>query len=355
MRSPIVTIHTVSSISPVTARKNKHCLHFFSCARRVKASIRCNVLTKEQLEIRASRCGSNDAPSVCGYNRFRSPMDVWLAKTGRSTFEGNEATDIGNELEESIARMVDKRLGIGPLHKVTKTTVLGPFCATPDFVSDSGEILEIKNVGSTMADDWEGDEPPIYVRAQLQWQMMVCGLSSGFVGALIGGRRVRHFGPYGADTEWQERMITMVTAFWKDHVIPEIPPPFTGSTADDEYLKSEHPRNIHDVRPATDEENVRAAELRVRREVARHHARELHRIESEIKDSIAAHSGIETTSGKLSWIATKDRQSVDWEAAAVRLGKLAGKEAFEAAVADYTFTTPGYRVLRVPRSWGPKK
>ena len=67
---------------------------------------------EEWLEWRRRGIGGSDAAAVAGLNRWRSPMQVWLEKTGQIEGSGdNEAMYWGRILEDIIADEFSRRTG----------------------------------------------------------------------------------------------------------------------------------------------------------------------------------------------------------------------------------------------------
>jgi len=57
-------------------------------------------------EERRKYIGASEVAAVMGYDRYRTPLDVFREKTGLSTpFEGNNHTERGNRLEPIAAQL----------------------------------------------------------------------------------------------------------------------------------------------------------------------------------------------------------------------------------------------------------
>ena len=79
-----------------------------------KAVIDTNNLSYEQwLEYRKTGIGGSDASVVCGVNKYRSPVELWLEKTGQLPYqEAGEAAYWGTQLEPVVRSEFTKRTGI---------------------------------------------------------------------------------------------------------------------------------------------------------------------------------------------------------------------------------------------------
>jgi len=72
------------------------------------------LLTKEQKAARFSGIGGSDAAAAIGINPYRTPVDVWMEKTGRSDrpdLSDNQAVHFGNVLEDIVAKEYQRRTG----------------------------------------------------------------------------------------------------------------------------------------------------------------------------------------------------------------------------------------------------
>ena len=68
---------------------------------------------EQWLEWRRKGIGGSDASIVCGINKYRSPIELWLDKTGQAVFEeAGEAAYWGTILEPVVREEFTKRTGI---------------------------------------------------------------------------------------------------------------------------------------------------------------------------------------------------------------------------------------------------
>ncbi|MDE7246666.1 MAG: YqaJ viral recombinase family protein, partial [Lachnospiraceae bacterium] len=133
-----------------------------------------NMPYEEWLELRKQGIGGSDASVVCGINRYRSPVELWMDKTGQLPYqEAGEAAYWGTQLESLVRAEFTKRTGI----KVSQASHLlqseeYPFmlanldgtCEVPDVGTC---IFEAKTASAYKAGEWEDSIPDEY---QLQVQ-----------------------------------------------------------------------------------------------------------------------------------------------------------------------------------------
>ena len=80
-----------------------------------------NLPYEEWLEYRRTGIGGSDAAVVCGISRYKSPVELWMEKTGQlPSQEAGEAAYWGNLLESLVREEFTKRTGIS----VTKPSAL---------------------------------------------------------------------------------------------------------------------------------------------------------------------------------------------------------------------------------------
>ena len=183
---------------------------------------------EEWLEARRRGIGGSDAGALLGVNKYRTPLDVYLDKTGQAPeIEDNDAMYWGRALEDIVAYEYAKQTGkkvrrnnsilVHPEHKFMLANL------DREIVGEPG-ILEIKT--AARADDWGEpgtDEVPESYLAQVMHYMAVTGAQYADVAVLIAGRK---FGVYTVQRDDQliDHMINVESDFWNNHVYRLVPP-----------------------------------------------------------------------------------------------------------------------------------
>lgn len=197
------------------------------------------------LEYRKTGMGGSDASVVCGISRYKSPVELWMEKTGQlPPQEAGEAAYWGTMLESVVREEFTKRTGI----EVSKPSVIlqseeHPFMlANVDGICEHPElgacIFEAKTASAYKAGEWEDTIPDEYM-CQVQHYMAVTGYQGAYIAVLIGGNTFRW-----KFVEREEELISMLleleSAFWS-HVQDYTPPPLDGSDASKKFLSERFP------------------------------------------------------------------------------------------------------------------
>ena len=204
-----------------------------------------NISYEDWLELRKQGIGGSDASVVCGINKYKSPVELWMNKTGQiPPQEAGEAAYWGTLLESIVRAEFTRRTGI----EVTKPSVIlqseeHPFmlanldgtCEVPDVGTC---IFEAKTASAYTAGEWEDTIPDEY-QLQIQHYMAVTGYAGAYIAVLIGGNTFR-WKFVERDEELISMLIELESAFW-NHVQDCTPPPLDGSDAAAKFLSERFP------------------------------------------------------------------------------------------------------------------
>ena len=207
-----------------------------------------NLPYEDWLEYRKAGIGGSDASVVCGVSRYKSPVELWMEKTGQlPSQEAGEAAYWGNLLESLVREEFTKRTGI----QVTKPTVIyqsqeHPFMlANVDGLCDDNShgpcIFEAKTASAYKAGEWEDSIPDEYM-IQIQHYMAVTGYRGAYIAVLIGGNAFR-WKFVERDEELIAMLISLEAGFW-EHVRKGTPPALDGSDASARFLAERFPNSV---------------------------------------------------------------------------------------------------------------
>lgn len=199
-----------------------------------------NMPYEDWLEYRKQGIGGSDASVVCGINRYKSPVELWMEKTGQLPHqEAGEAAYWGTQLEPFVRAEFTKRTGIevsrrnellqSEEHPFMLANLDG-FCEVPDV---GPCIFEAKTASAYKVGEWEDAIPDEYA-LQLAHYMAVTGYAGAYIAVLIGGNTFK-WKFIERDEELISMLIQLETDFW-NHVQDGTPPPLDGSDASAKFL-----------------------------------------------------------------------------------------------------------------------
>ena len=187
-------------------------------------------LTPEQLARRSQGLGGSDAAAVLGVSPWRTPLDVYLDKTGQAgPVEPTPAMEWGNRLEDAVADAAAERLGVRlrRRHKTLARREHPWMLAHLDReVIGQPAIVEIKTAGFR-DDDWgeEGtDQVPRAYVAQAAHYMAVRDRGLVHLAVLFLADRRLCLYRIGRDPELEQVLVEAERRFWHDHVLARVPP-----------------------------------------------------------------------------------------------------------------------------------
>jgi predicted phage-related endonuclease len=206
------------------------------------------MITEQQKEARKRFVGSSDISALVGADEFRNASDVWLEKTGRLDEDKNsEAADSGNDLEDAIIRMCQRRIG-RPIVTGDKLPTLydanGIFCANLDGAvlrkdcpdvplarrhkdGNIEAVVEAKSTGYRSRWGDSIDDVPLNVICQANWQMSLADCELAWIPVFFPGyKRVVHPEVYRANRSDSLilEMREVAERFW-EYVVTDTPPP----------------------------------------------------------------------------------------------------------------------------------
>jgi putative phage-type endonuclease len=306
--------------------------------------------------------GGTDISAIVGMNPFKTPLDVFLDKTGqKEEIPDNENMWWGREMEPVLAKRYEKETGTKLFIPKPKTlpyrlqspewylaspdALVAPSLMIPTPVSQGG--VDFKTSGKPQ--DWGEpgtDDVPQHYIIQAEWYMGLTGAQWWDIAVLLMGF-TRKFAIYriNRDDELIGDLTDAGERFWKDHVLANVAPDLDGSKSATEYIKRKYPYDLGPMLEPTDAEIL--ADLDRYREV-RGQLKHLESVESmyenRLKELVADFSGMQGSWGKITWKKSKDSQVTDWKSAVMSLSEDLRNELIQ----EYSIIKPG------SRRWLPK-
>lgn len=300
-------------------------------------------LDREQwLEVRKGGIGSSDAAAAVGLNPYKSQLELWLEKTGRSesasVHQGmNDPRFWGTLLEPYVAvayqQMTNRR--VRKLNAVLQHPTLPFMLANIDrevIGSPEVQILECKTAGEFGSRLWK-DGVPEYIHLQVQHQLAVTGKAAADVAVLLCGQKLE-IHRIERDDDVIARLMVLESHFWR-YVESDTPPPADGSESAAKALRHLYRGNDTALDLTEDAVlgNTFDALAALDEELAAK-TREAERLKQTLQQAMGDASKATFANGLVTFRRSKDGSRIDTKALAADHPDL---------TARYTVTTPGSR------------
>jgi putative phage-type endonuclease len=185
---------------------------------------------------RTKYIGGSDIGAILGLSRFRSPLEVWMEKTGKETKKLDSLPlRFGSFAEEFVASEYARATGFKLIHD--ESIHIHPehafMSAHMDrFVLDGGassptRILECKTAHPFSSGDWGeigSDEVPMSYLCQCIWYMAITNINQVDLAVLFGNSDFRIY-QIARDAELETVILQKARHFWTEHVLQDIAPP----------------------------------------------------------------------------------------------------------------------------------
>jgi len=186
-----------------------------------------NFNRNEWLQERRKGIGGSDVAAILGMSKWKTPLDVYLDKTGQLADTPDNAPMLwGRNLEPVVRQHYSDVTGrtVRVPNEILRHPEYEFMLANLDGVTNDGRVLEVKTART--GDEWgeEGtDQVPAQYLLQVQHYMAVTGMPVADVAVLIGGQDFRLY-HVEEDPELHGILIEREGEFWNHHVIAGVPP-----------------------------------------------------------------------------------------------------------------------------------
>jgi putative phage-type endonuclease len=191
---------------------------------------------KEWLKERKTYIGGSDVAALCGLNKYKSAMGIYLDKTSADVEETEitGAMEWGTRLEDAIAEAYSTRTGFNI--EVEPNVIRHPehkfIAANIDRWADGKKhILECKTAGFMMSKEWGEeytDQIPESYLCQVAYYAAICDVEKVDIAVLIGGQDFRIY-TYNRNREFENKLIKVTCNFWHNHILKGISPEATST------------------------------------------------------------------------------------------------------------------------------
>jgi putative phage-type endonuclease len=189
---------------------------------------------------RTKYIGGSDIGAILGLSRFRSPLEVWMEKTGKEIRKLDSLPlRFGSFAEEFVASEYARATGFRLIHD--ESIYIHPehafMSAHMDrFVLEGGaanstptptRILECKTANPFSSGDWGevgSDEVPMSYLCQCIWYMAITNINKVDLAVLFGNSDFRIY-EIARDLELEAVILQKASLFWNEYVLKDLPPP----------------------------------------------------------------------------------------------------------------------------------
>ncbi|NBV72337.1 MAG: hypothetical protein EBR60_09925 [Burkholderiaceae bacterium] len=185
---------------------------------------------------RSKYIGGSDIGALLGLSRFRSPLEVWMEKTGKEVKRFDSLPlRFGSFAEEFVASEYSRATGFELIHD--ESIYIHPehdfMSAHVDrFVLENGDpsparILECKTANPFSSGEWGeigSDEVPLSYLCQSIWYMAITNINKVDLAVLFGNSDFRIY-EITRDLELESTILEKANLFWSECVAKDIPPP----------------------------------------------------------------------------------------------------------------------------------
>jgi predicted phage-related endonuclease len=301
-------------------------------------------LTPEQQLVRRTGITASEIAALAGASRFATPMDIYGAKKLGLDVDDSIPLDLGNALEEPIAKLWRKREGMytAPCATVRHPKFAFAVC-TPDRagfydtppsglvvdqggtpllsleqIRDAPKLVQCKSTSWRMRAEWGepgSDVVPDEYFIQEIWEMGITRHKQADIAVLFDKDRFEIYRVTFREDVFLG-LYQLAEQFMVDHVLPGHPPPPDASERYAEVLAKLVPRPLHEQLPVLPEELsgdvMRLAMMKHVRKLADAGAR---LYGNRLRLAIGDGTGFKGDFGRVTWKKNRDSVGVDFEAA----------------------------------------
>jgi putative phage-type endonuclease len=198
---------------------------------------------------RTKYIGGSDIGAILGLSRFKTPLEVWMEKTGKDVKKADSLPlRFGSFAESFVANEYSRATGFELLHDESAhihpnhsymSAHIDRFVLSADQDKSPTRILECKTASPFTSSDWGeagSDEVPMSYLCQCVWYMAITGIEQCDLAVLFGNSDFRIY-EITRDKALEEMVVEKAATFWNDFILKDLPPLAT-SIADCQSLYS---------------------------------------------------------------------------------------------------------------------
>ena len=193
---------------------------------------------EEWLKLRLKGIGGSECAAAVGMSRWKTPLEVFMEKTGRKAqVTETEKMYWGRTLEPIIRAEFTRRTSL-------KTQVVPYMMNHREYpymlanidgivIEKDGTkcLLELKTAGTAAEKEWTEESIPVEYYLQVQHYLFVTGLPKAYVAVLIGGNKFQ-WQILERDEETIQTLVALESYFWSEYVLKDVPPPVDANSGE---------------------------------------------------------------------------------------------------------------------------
>ena len=195
------------------------------------------LMNQDFTQDRTKYIGGSDIGAILGLSKFRTPLEVWMEKTGKEVRQLDSLPlRFGSFAEEFVASeyaratnfelLHDESIYIHPTHPMMSAHV-DRFILGNGLNKTATRLLECKTANPFARGQWGEpgtDQVPMSYLCQCIWYMAITGIEQCDLAVLFGNSDFRIY-EIARDLELEALVIEKALQFWNEYVLKDIAPP----------------------------------------------------------------------------------------------------------------------------------
>ena len=195
------------------------------------------LMNQDFTQERTKYIGGSDIGAILGLSKFRTPLEVWMEKTGKEVWQIDSLPlRFGSFAEEFVASeyaratsfelLHDESIYIHPTHPMMSAHV-DRFILGDGLNKPATRLLECKTANPFARAEWGEpgtDQVPMSYLCQCIWYMAITSIEQCDLAVLFGNSDFRIY-EIARDLELEALVIEKALHFWNEYVLKDTPPP----------------------------------------------------------------------------------------------------------------------------------
>ena len=221
------------------------------------------LINQDFTQDRTKYIGGSDIGAILGLSKFRTPLEVWMEKTGKEVRKLDSLPlRFGSFAEEFVASeyaratgyelLHDESIYIHPTHPMMSAHV-DRFILGDGLNKPATRLLECKTANPFARGEWGEpgtDQVPMSYLCQCIWYMAITGIEQCDLAVLFGNSDFRIY-EIARDLELEALVIEKALHFWNEQVIKDTPPPAQTEGDYQALFKKSDPSKTIEANPKT--------------------------------------------------------------------------------------------------------